>query len=87
MADGGARLGQVDGDDVKSRCRVVGVLVQVGFGDFDNCACLADVTHASGCPNCGVVAVLTSTKIRALFFSAMRSISPPKARNLRARMR
>ena len=36
MADGGARLGQVDGDDVKSRCRVVGVLVQVGFGDFDD---------------------------------------------------
>ena len=29
------RLCQVNGDDVESRCRVVGVLCQVGFGDFD----------------------------------------------------
>ena len=36
VADGGARLCQVDGDDVESRWRVVGVLVQVGCGDFDN---------------------------------------------------
>ncbi len=36
MSDDRVLLCQVNGDDVKSRCRVVGALVQVGFGDFDN---------------------------------------------------
>ena len=36
MSDDRVLLCQVNGDDVKSRCRVVGVLLQVGFCDFDN---------------------------------------------------